>query len=469
MEMIIQQITQELVKKITKRAYGGGIRDIDALSSDVLGDCKEAATSIIEAICRQVNIQIRNDKQGRKEAGLVLKEKERPRELLTELGRLDLTRDYYYDKSQSRYISVLDHILGIRSYERIGDTLKARLVELATEVSYAKSADIGCCGEVSRQTVKNDIHKIAPLEKEARWEGKKEVKELHVYADEDHAHLQKANKEKGKQSKTVPLVTITEGMDTSCNHRHRTLEPMHFIDEDFDTKNLWKSTEGYLDKAYALEKVKRICIHGDGGKWIKNGLENLPQVIRVMDGYHLEKKIKSISRMFPGKSVSKRIHDAISDNDRQRACEIVRSLYEEAEGVKEMKVVADFSGYLMNNWDEIVNRSALDVPGSCTEGLVSHVLSERLSRDPMGWSEEGLGKLAKLRVYVKNGGEITANAFKMNRNQIYCEYADQVINEVISETKDWSIIDGEPFVFDTASGTQRLIHDLGTMRNILWS
>ena len=43
MESIIQQIAEKLIHKILERAYSGGISDIDALSSDVLGDCREAA------------------------------------------------------------------------------------------------------------------------------------------------------------------------------------------------------------------------------------------------------------------------------------------------------------------------------------------------------------------------------------------------------------------------------------------
>lgn len=40
MEHIIQQIAQELAEKIISRAYSGEISDIDALTEEVLGDCK---------------------------------------------------------------------------------------------------------------------------------------------------------------------------------------------------------------------------------------------------------------------------------------------------------------------------------------------------------------------------------------------------------------------------------------------
>ena len=50
METIIQQIAKKLINKILEKAYSGGISDIDALSSAVLGDCKEAALEMIEEI-----------------------------------------------------------------------------------------------------------------------------------------------------------------------------------------------------------------------------------------------------------------------------------------------------------------------------------------------------------------------------------------------------------------------------------
>lgn len=41
---------------------------------------------------------------ARKELGLVLKEKERTREILTGSGKLNLPRDYYYDKKHGKSV-----------------------------------------------------------------------------------------------------------------------------------------------------------------------------------------------------------------------------------------------------------------------------------------------------------------------------------------------------------------------------
>lgn len=50
MKHIIQQIVQELVEKIIKKAYSGRISDINALTGDVLADCKASAARIPRAV-----------------------------------------------------------------------------------------------------------------------------------------------------------------------------------------------------------------------------------------------------------------------------------------------------------------------------------------------------------------------------------------------------------------------------------
>lgn len=469
METIIQQILTQMAKKITEKAFSGKIADIDDLATDALEDCKQAAASIIETITEQMNQAIRTDKAGRKELGLTLKEKDRPRTLLTQLGPLHLKRDYYYNHEAQAHMNILDPILGIEKYQRIGGNVGARLVELATEVSYAKSAQITTGGAVSRQTVKNQIRKsIVPEVKADPNEPKKTVSQLHIYADEDHVHMQKENKTKGKKNKITPLVSVTEGTN-SIGRRNRTLAPMHFADETFDTRKLWKSVEGYIQATYELESIENIYIHADGGKWIENGLENFPQLKHVMDGYHLEKELKALSKHFPKQAVKHRLTEAIKEDDRKRADQILQELLRKAETPKQEKEVGRIGTYLLSHWDAIVRRKTLNIPGSCTEAQISHILSERFSRDPLGWSEEGLGKLVCLRVYVKNGGTLTKENFKKESQKTirYHEYADQIIKEAVAGCTDWSIFESTPPIFNGASGTQNLIRGMGMMRNTL--
>ena len=120
----------------------------------------------------------------------------------------------------------------------------------------------------------------------------------------------------------------------------------------------------------------------------------------------------------------------------------------------------------MNNWRGIVNRLNGNYPGSCTEGQVSHVLSERFSRDPLGWSEKNLGKLTKMRAYILNGGEIHSEDVKGISKASRTSYADRMealLKEKLS-SPDFSMFGPEPLIMDVASGTQYEIRNLGVCR-----
>lgn len=93
-------------------------------------------------------------------------------------------------------------------------------------------------------------------------------------------------KKKGKQNRIVPLITVTEGIESAGGRRNRTIHPMHFADEEQSSKSLWKMVEGYLEKAYDTDELKGIYVHADSGKWIKNGLETFARAVYVMDDYH---------------------------------------------------------------------------------------------------------------------------------------------------------------------------------------
>ena len=466
MEKIIHHVEAYLDRIFSIHAHG--ITDIDAVASELKKDSDELSRNILQVLIEEINETFRDDKSTRKEIGLVIKEKDRPRSILTELGEISFNRDYYYNKNTDSYETPLDHMLNVQQRARIGDTISAKLVTAATNESYARSAQDVTGGLISRQSVRNHILKAPELEKQPESEEKKQRSILDVYADEDHVHLQKPGKEKGKKSKVVPLVTVTEGTVNIGKGRNATLNPMHFVDENMDSKELWGSVEGYIGKVYDPDTLEKVRIHGDGGAWIKNGLENFANVEHVLDGYHLQKYLRSVSNRFPGKSVRYRLNEALARADRDRVEAILGSLAKECKSEKDLEKVQELQTYLFSNWEAAVNRFKEGVSGSCTEGQVSHVLSERFSRNPMGWSEKGLGKLSKLRVYCKNGGEITAAHFKSSykREETYKNYAEHYLEERIG-TYDLSWISDmrERYVFDTASGTQQAIKKLGRIRN----
>ena len=86
----------------------------------------------------------------------------------------------------------------------------------------------------------------------------------------------------------------------------------------------------------------------------------------------------------------------------------------------------------------------------------------------MGWSNAGLGKLSKLRVYKKNGGKIKAEHFKetyVNSEQILPLYRSALEN--VAGSFDWSIFEGGSKTIYAHSGTQELLKLMGRQRSII--
>ena len=91
------------------------------------------------------------------------------------------------------------------------------------------------------------------------------------------------------------------------------------------------------------------------------------------------------------RDLCKRIYDAAEEDD---------------DGAR--KRVEDGQRYILNNWTPAKTRlqRRSGVVGSSTEGHVSHVLASRMSSRPMGWSKIGADKMAKLRAYSWNNGDM---------------------------------------------------------------
>ena len=100
MNKIIQHVKEFLDKIYLIKLEG--ITDLDATASVLTEDSKELSRKILQTIIDEMNVSLREDKVSRKEMGLVLHEKDRERKLLTELGEIEFSRDYYYRKEDGK-------------------------------------------------------------------------------------------------------------------------------------------------------------------------------------------------------------------------------------------------------------------------------------------------------------------------------------------------------------------------------
>lgn len=472
-EKIIHQIMYKCIEQVFEKISETGISSIGQLAQDVLSITKTTALEVVCVALMQADEALVAAQKARKADGLRIKQRHVPRTILTELGALTYERTYFETKAGERYY-LLDHLIGVESYERLSKELCASLVQETSHHSLQEAVrrlDV----PVSRQTVDNKVLALREVVIEAKME-KETPKELHVFADEDHVHM------KNGRSAIVPLVTVTEGIDTSVA-RHKTINAVHFEGYGISNDNFFEGIASFLDRKYRMEEVDTIYVHADGGRWIQAAKDWLPNVRFVMDGFHLEKRLKKVSHLAGAAKYMGEIRKAIQRNNVKRFKSLCAKIREGLDA-HECEILADNRRFILRHWEAIVLRMSGKTCGSCTEPLVSHILSERLSRNPLAWSEHGISQMAMLRVYVMNGGVVSAEDIRVSRKkdqleedrkalhrgfEKYRAYADNQIDVFLKSKPDWSVFESRHFHYGKLDGSSLLIKAFGRRRDLLTS
>lgn len=329
----------------------------------------------------------------------VVERKADGRELLTRHGMLRFNRHYYRNSKTGEHRHLLDDLVGIERRERLEAGLVADLCETATDNSYAKSSRLCCEGEVSRQTVMRKTRQIEGLQP-PEIEQRTDVRELHIQADEDHVAMQD-----GRRDVIVKLVAIHEAAVKVSGKRWR-LPQRHLMSSyDEQAEDFWLRVADEIDRRYGTRDNLTIYIHGDGANWVRSGTQWLRNSHFVLDKFHLSQRIHSVTGGDP--DLARYVWEHLAQNEREKVAYLTEACVNS--NVCAESTGTEFLQYMRHNWDGI--RIWYDenhrVGGSCAEGLVSHVLSSRLSSRPCGWLDQGLETISRLRVHMLNGGRIT--------------------------------------------------------------
>lgn len=436
----ITQVMQNFIEKYHEIFEGVGELNLEAFESSLVEISNEFCRDSIKLFVEMNNQVILEQKELRRAKNISVHKQEVPREILTKFGMVEFKRTYY--KVDESYAFLADKVVGLESYDRVSGNVTAELVDRAAKMSYQQSVEETVKGNLSRQTVMKKIRRTQGFE--AKSSGlKKRVEVLHVVADEDHAAMQSGI------NRQVPLITVHEGIIPVSKGRNKCLNSMHFSDYGKSTSELWEEVFCWLDEEYDLSYVKRVYLHGDGANWIKFGLNVLPECRFVLDKYHLEKAIKTVTS---GEKKEYRfaLKKALKNYDLKETENILREILTTVQSKNEVEKVFEIHKYIKNNWEGIlIRQTEPSCGGSCTEAQVSHVLAERLSRNPLGWSEEGLKYMSRLRVFKVNGGKVTTKHFRKiqeepNIADVKKKIEDKV-KELFCEAKDFSIFEVQKY------------------------
>ena len=140
------------------------------------------------------------------------------------------------------------------------------------------------------------------------------------------------------------------------------------------------------------------------------GMKRIAGITYVLDGFHLEKYLTRLTSHMKDSQwdIKNELRDIIRNKSRREFEEFSDMIAEYLENEAGLSRIREARAYILSNWKAARLRlnHAEGVKGSSTEGHVSHVLSNRMSSRPMGWSKKGADKMSQLRAYHLNGGDM---------------------------------------------------------------
>ena len=476
MENIIQQIVTETALKILSYFEINGLRTLDKMTDDLKCISDDMARRTLATFVESADESICKAKEERKEDGVRIHQRNVSRTLFTALGNFSYNRTYFDTDFGKLYL--LDNILGVNPYDRIDAGVSARLVNTVAKHSYARSTSIITGDNISRQSAWNkamNTGEVAYIPKRVE----STPKTLHIFADEDHVSLQDGT------NTIVTLVTVCSGKQSVSKGRNELIEPFHVQGYGMDKETLWGYVYALCAEKFDMECVDNVFIYGDGASWIKGGLDVFPNAIYVLDTFHFRKRMRSLFSGEIGSKFTLKAYAAVSNDDKDAfeataktmLTTLLDTVQVDSKKEKTAERVSNSIGYILNNWDAIQNSRIPNVIGSCTEAMVSHVLSERLSRNPMGWSKKGLSKMAMIRVYVLNGGKVTPEdtvSWKHNdkRNRVAnkIDKYDNIVKlqheDIFRNVKSWRWFERGNLISGKTTGTKAVLDALGKLRNV---
>lgn len=392
MEMI--RVIMPILLSIAEQAVESlsGTMDFMEFQAQMAEKLQETGRSISQAVLEGLEQQIRKDRNLRPQ-WQICRSGDR-KEMLTRFGVIRYERTYYRNKEDGSYSYLVDEQAGYTAHMRMDTQVKSKLVAGAANVSYRKSADLtgsDCGTSISGQTV---LRSLRDFERPARKEQKRILsKVLYIEADEDHVASQTG------PSIEARLVYIHEGWAETKRRELR--NPLYLSSVDEDSYSFWERVWEEVDARYEVDKIETMYVMGDGAAWIQGAFDVFPKATFVLDRFHLMKYIKKA--VGSNQEHGKTLRSALRFGNREKMHEVLSQVMEEASTESRKNAIAEAWKYIENQWEGIRQLYKEAELRCSAEGHVSHVLSERLSSRPMGWSRTGAANMANVRVCQANG------------------------------------------------------------------
>lgn len=387
-------------------------REFSNLEASVKSSTEAFAAGFLGAILSEMDQAIR--KSAWREQRYVVHRKD-TRTLISSVGDISFECTYFRSRTdQSKFTHLLEDLIGLEKNERFTEVAEATILCEALKTSYSEAARaLPSKQKITKTTVMNKVHAIAEEIPDTIYDKPKSVRYLYIEADEDHVAEQhgRANEDKNSSfiSKLIYIYEYKRDVP-DVNGRRELVNKYYFsglYPGEEGNRKLWSKVQAFIDNNYDTEALRKIFVSGDGAAWIKYGANFLDKAVFCADKYHLMKYVNTAAaQMLDEKETVKNelwhLLNSKSGNARKAFDAYTNEMMRSA---KSPDKVEDLRKYVLGNWAAVRRtlRNKL-VYGCSAESHVSHVLSDRLSSRPMGWSQTGADRMSKLRCYDRNNG-----------------------------------------------------------------
>ena len=403
-------------------------QDISQFILKTRDDLNEAGRLLTVEALEILDEAVKGSKERKR--GWVVQEKSKPNTLATIFGEIHYKSTYYKSKEDGSYARLSDEMVGIEAHDKMDLSLKARCVELAEKTPYQRSGDmVSEALTLSGQTVMNAIRWLGPVAPYQVPEGteKRKVRHLFIEADEDHVAM------RDRRSGEPKLVYVHEGVKEVSKGRMELKNPIYFSGMFRDSEELWDIVEEYIDTAYERDSIEKIYLSGDRGGWIRSGAEWISEAVYVVDRYHLLKYVKKAAGHI--ENGCDEIWKAIKTQDREYLEVVLDTIKDHPDSEGKEKKLSEAFRYIRESYETTRHYLDEEYRGCSAEGHVSHILSDRLSSRPRVWGETGIDQMVRLRVTVKNGGEIYPLMLAKKQERKRREREIQIDRRIIQKRK----------------------------------
>lgn len=409
--MSIVALLETLVEEIFKaeEKFLKDPKDFYSLETSVKASTEAFSAGFLGQVLSGMDESLCKDAWRKLEYNVIRHDK---RTLITSVG--DVVFNSTYFKSRKGHGSchyLVEEMLGLDAHERFSEAAETAILEEAVKTSYEEATKaVPSKAKITKTTVMNKVHGVADVIPFDVQEEKKKCEYLFIEADEDHVAEQHGRLKKENSGFISRLAYIYEYKQENPKVKGRKeLVNTHYFSGLYEgskgVERFWQEIQKYIEANYDTEALKQVFISGDGASWIKSAATYVDCGLYCVDKYHMMKYINAAANQMLDEAdvVKENIYRYIYKKERGK---FEKYLAEMLQSANNPDPIIELQKYALGNWSAVI-RTYHDkrLDGCSAEGHASHILSDRLSSRPMGWSKTGADRMSKLRVYEKNHGK----------------------------------------------------------------